>query len=482
MSNLHTKRNVISSLVWKFLERGGTQGIQFLIQLILARILSPQEFGTISLVLVFINLAQVFVQSGLNTALIQNKDVREEDFSSILYVSLLISVLAYTAIYFTAPLISRFYNTDSITMILRVISLSLFFSAFNSIQVAYLSRNLLFKKLFKSSISSIILSGIIGIALAYTGFGVWSLVIQYLLQQVIIAVMMYFTVEWKPKLIFSLERVKDLFSFGWKIFASSFLNILYLDIRTLVIGSFYSSATLGHYNRGEQFPRIIAQNINGTIQSVILPTLSAYQRDNQKIKNITSRAIVTSSFIVFPMMIGLFVVSKPLVILLLTEKWLPAVPYLQIFCISYLFYPIHTANLQAINAIGRSDVFLKLELIKKSLGFMLLIIAVRYDPYMIALSQAVNSFLSTFINAYPNKKLLNYDYLEQSKDILPIFLVTILMGVIVYPIQFIIENPVLLISTQVLTGILIYLILSKVFKIEAMSYLISTISEFRNNK
>lgn len=477
MTNQHATANVISSLVWKLLERGGTQGIQFIVQIILARLLAPEQFGAIAIVLVFINLARIFVQSGFNTALIQKKDADDEDFSSIFYLSLAVAVVLYILIFMSAPFIASFYSNQILVPVLRVLSFTLFAGAINSIQNAFVSRHLMFKKLFISSLGAILISGVAGIIAAYQGLGIWALVIQQLVNQYSVTIIMLFTVEWRPKRVFSLSKVKSLFSFGWKLLASSLLNELYLDLRTLIIGRIYTSATLGYYNRGQQFPKLIVTNIDGSINSVMLPTLSANQDNKKRVKEMMRRAIVTSSFLIFPMMIGMAVVAEPLVKIVLTEKWLPAVPFLQIFCISYALMPIHTANLQAINAMGRSDIFLKLEVVKKVYGLIILAISLPFGVYAIAIGQVLSAFISSFVNAYPNRNLLDYSYKEQIIDVLPSLLISLVMGVVVYSLNFLSLLSWQILVLQVVLGIVIYYILAKAFKIECFNYLLETIRQ-----
>ena len=477
------KTKVFSSLVWKLLERGGTQGIQFLIQIVLARLLAAEQFGTIAIVMVFINIAQVFVQSGFNTALIQKKDADDVDFSSVFYLSLALAGILYLIIFLSAPIIARFYKDDILVPVIRVLSLTLFFGTLNSIQNAYIARNLMFKKLFKSSLGAIIISGSFGLFAAYQGLGVWALVVQQLTNQMTISIIMWFTVKWRPKFIFSIARVKDLFSYGWKLLASSLLNTLYLEIRTLFIGRMYTSSTLGYYNRGQQIPKVIVSNIDGSIQSVMLPTLSAHQDDKKKVKDMMRRAIMTSSFLIFPMMIGMAVVAEPLVKIVLTDKWLPAVPFLQIFCISYALIPIHTANLQAINAMGRSDIFLRLEVVKKLLGLVILGISLPFGVYAIAIGQVISAIISTFINVYPNKHLLNYSYREQWADIMPSLVLAVIMGITVYMFNLINIAAWKVLGLQLVVGVGSYIGLTKIFRVESLSYLIATLTNlFKRRK
>ena len=482
MKSEHTKRGVITALFWKLMERGGTQGVRFIVQVVLARLLVPEQFGTIAIVMVFINFAQVFVQSGFNTSLIQKKDVDSTDFSSIFFLSLGVASFLYIIIYLSAPFIANYYSDDTLVPVLRVLALVLFTGAFNSIQNAYVSRELMFKKIFKSSLGAILISGVLGIVSAYKGLGIWALVIQQLSNQVSVTIIMWFTVKWRPSIKFSWVKVNELFSYGWKLLVSNLLNVFYLDLRTLIIGKVYTPSVLGYYNRGQQLPNVIVANIDGSIQSVMLPTLSAHQDDRQKVKGMMRRAIVTSSFLIFPMMIGLAVVAEPVVNIVLTNKWLPAVPFLQIFCISYALMPIHTANLQAINAIGRSDIFLKLEIIKKIIGLVILIISLPFGVYAIAFGQVVSAVISSFINAYPNNQLLDYSYKEQLKDIMPSLFISITMGTIVYLINFINAAAWIILVFQVTTGVIVYIGMAKLFKIESFEYLMITFKQLFNNK
>lgn len=477
-----TKSKVISSLFWKFMERGGTQGIQFIVQIVLARLLVPKDYGIIALISIFIVIANVFVQSGFNTALIQKKDADEVDFSSVFYLSLFVAGLLYLILFFTAPLVADFYNIHQITLVLRVLSITLFFGAFNSIQNALVSRNMQFKMLFYSSLGAILMSGIVGIVLAYLGLGVWALVAQQLTNQFMITVIMWFTVKWRPKLIFSFKRVKGLFSYGWKLLVSSLIDNLYMNLQSLIIGKIYNPSMLGFYNRGDQFPKVIVSNINGSIQSVMLPVLASEQDNRKRVKNMVRRSIVTSSFVLFPMMCGLAVTAEPLVKILLTNKWLPCVPFLQIFCASYALWPIHTANLQAINALGRSDIFLKLEVIKKIIGLTILVISIHFGIYAIAIGTLVSGIISTFVNAYPNLKLLNYSYKEQLKDIMPSLLLSLIMGTIIYNLKWLHMVPLVTLIIQIFFGIIIYVILAKVFKLECYTYLLKTFKDIYKKK
>jgi len=464
------------------MERGGTQGIQFIVQIVLARLLTPNDFGVLSLIAIFITISNVFVQSGFNTSLIQKKNTDEVDFSSVFYISLFVTIILYIMLFLTAPLIADFYGIPEIIDIIRVLGITLFLGCFNSIQSAVISKKMQFKKLFFSSISAVSVSGIIGIILAYNGFGVWALVAQQLTSNFIMVLVLGYTVRWKPKLVFSLKRVRSLFAFGWKLLVAILIDTLYMNLRSLIIGKIFNPTILGFYNRGDQFPQIIVSNINGSIQSVMLPVLSEEQDDKQRVKNMVRRSIVTSSFIVFPLMVGLAVVAESLVKIVLTDKWLPCVPFLRIFCFSYALWPIHTANMQAINALGRSEIILKIELIKKTIGLAILVISLRYGVYAIAIGTLISGVISSFINSFPNKKLLNYSISEQCKDIIPLLILSLLMGSVIYSLNWLNMPVYLTLISQVFTGCIIYIYIAKIIKLECYTYLITAFTGMLSNK
>lgn len=480
------KSSVITSLIWKFLERIGTQGVQFVVAIVLARLLAPADFGLIALVTVFVAIANVFVQSGLNTALIQKKNADDLDFSTVFYTSFCIAVFLYAILFVCAPLIADFYNGQTkLIPVVRVLGLMLLFGVLSSVQEAYVARNMMFKKLFYRSVGAIIPSGIFGITLAYLDFGIWSLVGQQLMNSGLMCIIMWFTVKWRPQFAFSFARFKVLFSFGWKLLCSALLDTFYRNIRDLVIGKLFSPADLGFYNRGDQFPKVIISNINASIQSVLLPSLSTVQDDKARLKSLARRSIKMSSFLILPMMAGLAAVAESLTLVVLGEKWLPAVPFIQICCFSYAFWPIHTTNLSAINAIGRSDVFLKLEIIKKCYGLTILAFAIWLfrSPIGIAASAAVAAPLGSFVNAYPNKKLLDYGFSEQMKDFLPSFALSVVMGTGVYMLSdFVNVSPVLRLPLLGIIGIFFYLCVAKMLRFESLEYIVNLVKDRRNNR
>ena len=476
MAESNMKSKVLSGLFWKIMENGGAQGIQFVVSIVLAKLLTPEEYGIVGLITIFITIANVFVQNGFNTALIQKKSADDTDFSSVFYLSLGVAGIMYAILFAAAPLIADFYEEPELVMIVRVLSAVLFFGAVTSVQNAAVARRMEFRGLFFATLAAVIISGALSIGMAYKGMGVWSLVGQQLSYYFFLMLVLFRTVSWKPKLLFSIERVKTLFSFGWKLLCSSLLDTVYNNIYGLVIGKAYNNEMLGYYNRGDQFPKLITNNLGVAIQSVMLPAFSANQSDKQKVKTMVRRSIVTSSFAILPMMAGLIAVAKPMVLVLLGEKWLPCVPFLQLMCVAYSFWPIHIANLQAINAMGRSDTFLKLEIIKKSVGVIGLLIGIRFNVYILVILKAVIDFICTFINAWPNKKLLDYSIIEQWKDILPSMAISMVMGVLVYALQFIVPGALLTLVVQILAGGIIYIGLAWIFRLESFRYLLDIVS------
>lgn len=476
------QKSFLSNLIWRFLERCGAQLVTFIVSIVLARILDPTVYGTIALVTVITTILQVFVDSGFSTALIQKKDADETDFSTVFYFNIVMCVGLYALLYLTAPWIAAFYEMPDLTPIIRVLGLTLIVSGLKSVQQAYVSRHMLFKKFFFSTIGGTIAAAIVGIGMAIYGFGVWALVGQYLVNLIAGTAVLWVTVKWRPKKLFSWGRLKGLFSFGWKILASSLLDTVYRDIRQLIIGKKYSSEDLAFYNKGDQFPNLIVTNINSSIDSVLFPMMSKEQKDKSTVKAMTRRAIKTSSFIMWPLMVGLGVCAEPIVRLLLTDKWIFCVPYLRIFCFTYAFYPIHTANLNAIKAMGRSDLFLRLEIIKKTIGVILLLSTMWFGVLVMAYSLLLATVISSFVNAFPNKKLLGYSYLEQIKDMLPSMLLAGVMGVAVLCVQFIGLADIWTLMIQVPLGALIYILGAKLLKMESFEYILNLAKSFLKKK
>ena len=477
MSN-ELRNKAFSNMIWRFMERIGAQAVAFVVEIILARLIAPEAFGIIALVTVFINILQVFVDSGMGNALIQKKDADDLDFSSVFYFNMAMCLSLYGVMFLAAPFIADFYSMPDLTPIVRILSLMLIVSGIRNIQQAYVSRHLMFKRFFYATLGGTVLAAIVGIGMAYRGFGVWAVVAQQLCRATSAAVILWLTVKWRPKWMFSFDRLKGLFSYGWKLLVSALIDVGYRDLRSLIIGKLYTASDLAFYNRAAYFPRFIVGNINTSIDSVLLPTMSAEQDDKARVRAMTRRAIKTSTYLMMPCMVGLAVCAEPVVRLILTEKWLPCVPFLRIFCFTYAFYPIHTANLNAIKALGRSDLFLKLEIFKKIVGLTAIVSTMWISVLAMAYSALVTSVLSQIINSWPNRKLLDYKYGDQFKDMLPQILLSLGMGAVVYCVSFIGLNDILTLLIQIPLGGVLYLAGSKLFKIDSFEYLLSMIQGF----
>lgn len=470
-----TSQKVFGNLIWRFLERCGAQGVTFIVSIILARLLDPSVYGIIALVTVFTSILQVFVDSGLGNALIQKKDADDLDFSTVFFANIFMCSLLYLIMFLSAPLIANFYNMPNLTSVVRVLSLTLVISGLKNVQQAYVSRTMQFKKFFFSTLGGTIGAGIIGIIIALKGGGVWAVVLQNIFNLTVDTFILWLTVKWRPKFIFSFERLKVLFAYGWKLLIASLMDNIYNNLRQLIIGKMYTSDALAYYNRGKQFPYLIATNINTSIDNVLFSAMSSAQENVNEVKGMTRRSIRMSCYIMAPLMIGLTVTAEPIVSLMLTDKWLPCVPFLRIFCIAYVFEPINTSNLNAIKALGRSDLFLKLNIIKRTIGLILLLISMKFGVMAIAYSMLIGTFFSQIVNTWPNAKMLEYNYIEQLRDVLPGIILAFVMGGCVYPISKLELNNIIILFIQVSVGAVIYILGSKLMKLDSLDYLLKMI-------
>lgn len=477
---MDNRKKVFSNLIWRFMERGGSQAVSFVVSIVLARLLEPELYGSIALVLVITSILQVFVDSGMATALIQKKDTDDLDFSSVFYFNLAFCLLLYAGLFLAAPLIGRFYGDSSLVPVIRVLGITIVVSGVKNVQQAYVAKTMQFRRFFFATLGGTLFSAAVGIAMAYMGYGIWALVMQQLLNTAVNTAILWLTVGWKPQRCFSLQRLKVLVAYGWKILVSALLDTVYLKLYQVVVGLKYTSSDLAFYNKGDQYPNLLVENINSSIDSVLLPVLSAEQEQREHVREMTRRAVKTSTYIMFPMMAGLALCAEPFVRLLLTEKWLPCVPYMQIFCVMYAFYPLHTANLNAIKAMGRSDIFLKLEIIKKLISTVLLVAAVSFGVYAIALSQLLSCLIAMAVNAWPNRKLLGYSLLSQLKDILPPAALALVMGVCVWCVGLLGLGDLPMLALQILLGVLVYAALSALLKVDSFMYLLGFLRRRRS--
>ncbi|MBQ9102608.1 MAG: lipopolysaccharide biosynthesis protein [Treponema sp.] len=466
-----TRQKIFSNLIWRFLERTGAQLVAFIVAIVLARILTPEDYGTIALITVFTTILNVFVDSGLGSALVQKKDADNVDFSTVFYTNVIFCIILYAILFFVSPLIADFYKRQELTAVIRVLGITILISGVKNIQQSYVSKTLQFKKFFFATLVGTVIAAIVGVWMAYHGFGVWALVAQQITNLSIDTILLWITVKWYPNFVFSFERLKGLFSFGWKLLVSALIDTTYNNLRQLIIGKKYTSEDLAFYNKGNLFPFAIVSNVDNAINNVLLPVMSQEQDDKAKVKQMTRRAIKTSTYCISPLLMGLAACAPAVVHILLTDKWLPCIPYLRIFCITYMFWPVHTTNLTAISSLGRSDLFLKLEIIKKIMGLTILVSTMWFGVMIMAYSLLLMDVLGQIINSWPNKRLINYSYLEQLKDILPGIGTAVVMGLLVSLINYLSIAEWLKLLIQIPAGILIFISLSKIFKIDSYSYL-----------
>lgn len=473
------KRRTISSLVWKLMERAGNQAVLLVVQIVMARVLSPDDFGLLAIILVFINLATVFVQSGLGAALVQNPTMSNEDCSTVFWISLGISVVLVAALFFGAPVIAAFYSNDSLCWPLRVLSATLVINSFNSVQVARVQRSLQFRKIFNATVWSVCASGALGIMAAVFGAGIWALVLQQLIYQLVNCAVLAFQERWAPRLQFNAKRGKELFDFGWKILACNILNQGYLGIYDLVIGAQFSAGQLGLVSQGKKYPSALGSMLDGAIQPVMMSAVSRIQTKIEQVKRLTRRALKTSTFVIAPCMMLFAVAAEPIVSILLGEKWLECVPFLQMYCFVYALLPIHSSNLSALSGLGRSDINLKLEIVKKCIGTLALVIGafVVRDVYVLVSMAMLTGIIATMVNSWPNKRVIGYSYLEQIRDICPAFLLSAAAGALAWVVGFAGFPDIATILLQALVMAIAYLGLAKLFRVEELSYLLATAKE-----
>lgn len=496
------KARVAAGFFWKLLENGGDQLITFAISIVLARLLGPEKYGTMALMLIFVAIANVIIQTGFQTALIQKRKVDDTDYSSVFWLGLLIAALLYAAIFCAAPFCADFFGDAEIAPMLRVLSLILFFGAVISVEISFISRNMDFQKQCAATVAADVLSGAAGIAAAFSGAGTWALVLQQVAKHLCLMLILLLLVQWRPRLQFSLRRLEILFGYGWKVLVSGLLDTVYNNLYTPVISKLYNPVFTGFYSRGNQFPQVIANAVAQTMQAVMLPAFSKTQDEICRLRGMLRRTVKMSCFLMFPMMFGLAAVAGPLVRALLGSAWSGAVPYLVLCAAGYSVWTMHIANLQAINAQGRSDIYLKLEIVKKILGVAVLLFSLRFGILTMIVLKSLMDFVCTFINAWPNRKLLGYGPLAQWRDVLPEFLAALVMGILVYLLPggisallpFLPDNlqaaaaalpeaaySLSFLIMQIAAGVLLYGGIAAAFRFESLRYLLDMLKSRKKN-
>ena len=473
-------------MIWRFSERILAQGISLCVSIILARILMPDDYGQIAMVMVFIAIAEVLVLNGFGNALIQKKDADGIDFSSIFFFNVAFSIFLYIVLFLMSPYIAEYYSIPTLSSTLKVLGLTVIISGINSVQYAFVSKNMLFRRLFWSTLFGTLFSGALGIILAYHGFGVWALVVQYLSASLINTLVLWFTISWHPTRNFSFLRLKGLFSFGWKILFEALSTTIFGKITNLVIGKVYTSSDLGYYTKAQQFPQLLVSNVTASMSSVLFPAMAMQQDDRAQVTALLRKAVVLSSYVLFPLLTGLAIVAKPFVVLLLTEKWIQSVPYLQIFCYTNAATIGMILRHQALNAIGRSDVYMNEHIVSRSVGIILLLLVYRISVMAIALIGIASSLILTLTVMYTSRKYNNYRYRSQIADVLPTMILCACMGVPVYCMQYMDLSNFLILIVQVVSGAAIYMGLSVILKPngyrETLPYIIRAVEKFKKRK
>lgn len=475
-----SRKQAFSNFGWKLAEQVGAQMVSFFVSIILARVLMPDDYVCVSVIAILSAFCAVFIDGGLSKSLIQKKDADIVDFSTVLYVSIGLAFIVYLVLYITAPFIAVLYDNSLLIPVIRVYSLVLFVGAFNTVQGAYISKHLQFKKYFLATLSGTIVSAIIGIYMAYHGYGPWALVAQQMINPIVDTIILYVTSSFRPKLCFSLNRIKVLWRFGIRVLGTSLVDMLYDNIRPLIVGVKFNSADLAFYQKGRSYPDIINSTLNSTLSSVLFPVMATAQDDFGQVKNITKRYISTASFMLFPALLGLAAVAPNLITWMITEKWANAVPYMQIFCINYMFQLLQTGNLQAINAVGRSDIVFKLAILKKSISFALLFFLVIFanSPLLLAGLGILTSLIAYIINTTANKRILKYGFWEQAKDIFPNLVTAFVMALVVWWIGKIRLPLFPLICIQIISGAICYILISLIIQNKALFYCIDTFKTY----
>lgn len=466
--------------------------VTFFISIVLARLLGPEKYGTMATMLIFVSIGNVIVQNGFQTALIQKKEITDTDISSVFWAGLGISVVLYAAIFALAGLIAEFFEDIDIAPMLRVLSLMLFIGAITSVEIALIARNMNFRIQCLATIFADVVSGILGVLAAFNGAETWALILQQLLKNLFLAIFLFFGVGWLPRLVISADSLRTLLGYGWKVLVSGLIDTIYTNIYTPFISRLYDASMVGYYNRGNQFPQAVVNSMASTVQGVMLPAFSRTQDDKKAGAKMLRRVIKLTSFVMFPAMLGLAAVADPLIMLLLGKDWISAAPLMRLCCFAFSVWHIHVANLQAINANGRSDIYLKLEIIKKILGVLVLLFSIPLGIHGMLFMRVIFEFVSVLINAWPNEKIVGYGPLEQVMDIIPELLLSAIMYVLVMGIQILawrfglLSSPnssswggtecLLLMAFQVLAGVIIYAAAALLFRMESLRYLVETLN------
>ena len=477
------KKKAVDGLFWSFIDSIAGQGIQFIVALILARILSPNDFGLIGMLAVFIAISESFINSGFSQALIRKQSCTQKDLSTVFYFNLIVAVIFYGILFISSKSISVFFNEPKLQSLIKVLGLSLILNSISLIHRTLLTKKLKFKLQARISVVTSILSGAVAIGFAYNGFGVWSLVILSLCRFGINSLLLWFWSVWRPVLVFSLKSFNELFAFGSKLLLSGLIDTIYRNVYNLVIGKFFSAKQLGFYTRADQFKMITSQNLQSIISRVSFPLLSQIQDDTERLKVTYQKLLKSTMFITFFLMLGMGAVAESMIVTLIGEKWLVSVEYLQLLCFVGMLYPIHALNLNILNVKGRSDLFLKIEIIKKIIEVPVIVIGIFWGIKIMIIAMIINSIIAYFLNSFWSGKLIAYPAKEQLKDIFPSLIMALSVNLFVFVLGNCLDlSPLLLLIVQVATGVIITILICELIRFEEYLYIKKTILDTLKKK
>ena len=469
------KQKAAKGVLWSTVERFSVQGVQFLIMIVMARLLTPHDYGIIGMLAIFLAVSQSLIDSGFSQALIRKQDRTEFDNNTVFYFNIVVSALLYVILYVSAPFVADFYDTPQLCPVMRVVCLGIIFNSLAVVQRALLTIRIDFKTQAKAALTAAVTSGVAGIAMAYHGFGVWSLVAQQLLNLGINTGLLWLLSKWRPRLVYSWQSFHELFAFGSKLLASGLLDTFYRNIYPIVIGKLFSASSLGHYTRAHQFSEFPSSNLTGIIQRVTYPVLCEIQDDDERLSDIYRRFLKLSAFVIFPLMIGMSSVAQPFVNIMLGQQWDFCGQLLQIICFAMMWYPIHAINLNLLQVKGRSDLFLRLEIIKKILGVSVLCLTAPFGLVVMCYGSILNSLVALAINTYYTGKLINVGFLRQMRDLLPTLALCLAMFTLILSVNSFLSGNAAKLCTGVVTGVAFYSLTSYVFKFSELKELLSLI-------
>ena len=462
------KQKTVTALSWSFIEALGTRSVQFVVGIILARLLFPEQFGLIGMLTIFIEVMRVFLDSGFGSALIQKKNATSTDINSIFYFNIFVGIAAVGLSFLIAPWIAAFYNQPILTPLTKALSLTILINSFGAIQMNMLTKHINFKVQTKVSLIAGLLSGIIGITLAISGFGVWSLVVQQVSSSLFQTASYWFFSSWRPALLFSFQSLKEMFGFGSRLLVTNLMNRFFDNIYLLVIGKLFSATSLGYFTRASTLQGLPTQTLSEMVARVTFPVFSTIQDDPARLKRGLKKALTVLAMVNFPMMIGMAAVARPLVLVILTDKWAPCIPYFQLLCLAGLLVPLHRQNVNAVQAVGRTDLYFRVEIVKKMLTVMNIAVMWKYGINALFYGLIAFSFIAYYLNCYYTGVLINYPFKEQVRDLAPYMSMAVVMGSAVSAVGMLpLLNNWSLLLIQITVGIVIYVALCRVFRLTA---------------